>query len=98
MASVFKHIYTAHFAPLYDSDQSYEKIAKTVNNAETKILITLVFLMRVMRHPAHAHQFSDDPTGSKVIEEDLHRAFQFLKFQQYQDSKGQREKRMVNAC
>ncbi len=83
MPQIFRKVHDPTIISLYNSDKPLADIAKKTATGNTSVITTLIFLIRVIRHPAHYTQFIENPTKTRVIPKDLHRAFYLQKFIEY---------------
>lgn len=71
----FRILHSGAMLALYDLTLSLAEIAEQVPRAEALTQVILVFLYRVIRDEAHKHIFIDDPTGERLVEENINRAW-----------------------
>ncbi len=85
MPQIFRKVHDPTIVSLYNSNKPLADIAKKTAADNTSIITTLIFLIRVIRHPIHHTQFIEDPTKIRVIPKNLHHAFYLQKFIEYQN-------------
>jgi hypothetical protein len=96
LRAAFRNLHSGAMLALYDSTLSLAEIAKQTPRAEAPTQVMLVFLYRVIRDEAHKHIFIDDPTGERLVEEDMNRAWWLYKFKDYMDNKKRDTDRVEN--
>ncbi len=85
MFQIFRKVHDPIIVFLYNFNKPLADIAKKITAGDISMIITLIFLIKVIRHSIHYIQFIEDLIKTRVVLKDLYRVFCLQKFIEYQD-------------